>query len=78
MTNQYALGYKAGLEAAVKVCRKVKHGEMPGGFGTWDEGFYFGAQTAEEQIAALPVPTDSGGIEVGSGGKHRYTGSFGD
>ena len=28
MTNQYALGYKAGLEAAVKVCEKLEEADL--------------------------------------------------
>lgn len=49
--NQYALGYKAGLDAAVKVCRD-KEKEFSG--DAWEASFFVIAANA---IAALPVPS---------------------
>jgi len=50
MTNQYALGYKAGLDAAVKVCRDYAENF------DWDLCCKSAIEGAIETIAALPVP----------------------
>lgn len=57
MTNQYALGYKAGLEAAVNACRRVAVC-WPNNFS---EARYakHAAYECAEFIAALPVPASS-------------------
>lgn len=52
MTNQYALGYKAGLEAAAKVCCELNPAEQRNGEDHW----YDGADACADAIAALPVP----------------------
>lgn len=52
-TNQYALGYKAGLEAAVKVCDELyKHDRQLCGY---DEGWNYALDIAEQAIANLPL-----------------------
>lgn len=79
--NQYALGYKAGIEAAVAFAAQYAQAaedayEQSG--SRFDDGEANAARGIEQAIAALPIPFNSGDVEVSSGGKHRYCGSFGD
>jgi len=47
MTNQYALGYKAGLEAAVKVCKLYAKDSQ------WSAEYVI--EAVSKAIAALPI-----------------------